>query len=241
MKIIKLDAVNSTNDFLKELALNQSLENFTVVQANFQTKGRGQRCNKWHSKDGKNLLFSVLVKHKDLHVSDAFALNMVASLAVFSVLNTILSDIKIKWANDIMASNEKIAGILVENRIQKNKIVQSVFGFGINVNQLVFPAYLLKVTSLKLQTNKTYDLDVLLSRFLRVLKKEVLILENNDFSILRDRYLKELYLLNTMSSFKSNEKIFKGKIKGISNQGKLLVAIKNDSVKEFEIKEIEFL
>ena len=241
MKIIKLDAVNSTNDFLKELALNQSLENFTVVQANFQTKGRGQRCNKWHSKDGKNLLFSVLVKHKDLHVSDAFALNMVASLAVFSVLNTILSDIKIKWANDIMASNEKIAGILVENRIQKNKIVQSVFGFGINVNQLVFPAYLLKVTSLKLQTNKTYNLDVLLSEFLKVLKKQILMLENNNFSILRDRYLKELYLLNTMSSFKSNEKIFKGKIKGISNQGKLLVAIKNDSVKEFEIKEIEFL
>ncbi len=241
MKIIKLDAVNSTNDFLKELALNQSLENFTVVQANFQTKGRGQRHNKWHSKDGKNLLFSVLVKHKDLHVSDAFALNMVASLAVFSVLNTILSDIKIKWANDIMASNEKIAGILVENRIQKNKIVQSVFGFGINVNQLVFPAYLLKVTSLKLQTNKTYNLDVLLSEFLKVLKKQILMLENNNFSILRDRYLKELYLLNTMSSFKSNEKIFKGKIKGISNQGKLLVAIKNDSVKEFEIKEIEFL
>ncbi len=241
MKIIKLNAVNSTNDFLKEMALNVSLENFTVVQANYQTNGKGQTHNKWHSKDGKNLLFSVLVKHNSLDISQNFILNIVASLTVFSVLKVILSDIKIKWANDIMASNKKIAGILVENRIQKNKIVQSVFGFGVNVNQTIFPEYLSKATSLKLQANKTYDLDVLLSKFLTVLKKEILVLENNDFSILKDRYLKELYLLNETSLFKSKERIFKGKIKGISNQGKLVVALKNDSIKEFEIKEIEFL
>ncbi len=241
MKIIKLNAVNSTNDFLKEMILNVSLENFTVVQANYQTNGRGQVHNKWHSKEDKNLLFSVLVKHNNLDISQNFTLNIVASLVVFSVLNTILSDIKIKWANDIMASNKKIAGILVENRIKKNKIVQSVFGFGINVNQTIFPEYLSKATSLKLQTSKTYDLDVLMYKFLTVLKEEILILKNNDFSILKDRYLKELYLLNTISLFKSKDKIFKGKISGISNDGKLVITIDDTSVREFEIKEIEFL
>ena len=63
MKLIKLDAIDSTNDFLKRLSVEQSLENFTVVTAERQTRGKGQMGAKWDSETGKNLMFSVLVNN----------------------------------------------------------------------------------------------------------------------------------------------------------------------------------
>ena len=61
MKIIKLDAIDSTNSFLKELAHNTSLENYTIVTAKEQIKGRGQMGTHWVSEPNKNLLCSVYV------------------------------------------------------------------------------------------------------------------------------------------------------------------------------------
>ena len=62
MKLIKLDAIDSTNEFLKGLSNKQELENFTVVTAENQTKGKGQMGAVWASEAGKNLIMSVLVK-----------------------------------------------------------------------------------------------------------------------------------------------------------------------------------
>ena len=60
MKIIKLDAIDSTNSFLKALSAQESCENFTVVSTESQTEGKGQRGSGWTSEAGKNLAFSVL-------------------------------------------------------------------------------------------------------------------------------------------------------------------------------------
>jgi len=61
MRIIKLDAIDSTNSFLKELAQNSSLENYTIVTTKEQKKGRGQMGTQWVSEPNKNLLCSVYV------------------------------------------------------------------------------------------------------------------------------------------------------------------------------------
>ena len=62
MKLIKLDAIDSTNEFLKGISTQQNTENFTVVTAENQTNGKGQRGAVWNSEVGKNLIMSVLVK-----------------------------------------------------------------------------------------------------------------------------------------------------------------------------------
>jgi BirA family biotin operon repressor/biotin-[acetyl-CoA-carboxylase] ligase len=56
MKLIKLDAIDSTNEFLKSLSSQQEPENFTVVTAENQTKGKGQMGAVWSSEVGKNLI-----------------------------------------------------------------------------------------------------------------------------------------------------------------------------------------
>jgi len=60
MQLIKLNATDSTNNYLKQLILERTLDDFSVVLAKHQTNGRGQRGASWLSEKGKNLAFSVL-------------------------------------------------------------------------------------------------------------------------------------------------------------------------------------
>ena len=82
MKLIKLDAIDSTNDFLKALASQDELDNFTVVTAENQTKGKGQMGSKWQSESGKNLIMSALVKDFLYDNEQVFNLSIIFSLAV---------------------------------------------------------------------------------------------------------------------------------------------------------------
>jgi hypothetical protein len=72
MKLIKLDAIDSTNDFLKRLSGEQPLDNFTVVSTENQTHGKGQMGAKWDSETGKNLMFSVIINNLLNNISQIF-------------------------------------------------------------------------------------------------------------------------------------------------------------------------
>jgi BirA family transcriptional regulator, biotin operon repressor / biotin---[acetyl-CoA-carboxylase] ligase len=63
MKLLKLDATDSTNDYLKQLSSKEIVENFTIIVAKSQTKGKGQMGAVWKSQSGKNLTFSILIKN----------------------------------------------------------------------------------------------------------------------------------------------------------------------------------
>ena len=76
MKLIKLDAIHSTNDFLKELSQQEYLDNFTVVTAKSQTHGKGQMGSIWDSESGKNLIFSILIKETVFNINDIFNLKI---------------------------------------------------------------------------------------------------------------------------------------------------------------------
>ena len=59
--LIHINETNSTNNYLQSLCSEQKVEELTVVVADFQTSGRGQRGNSWESDPGKNLLFSTVI------------------------------------------------------------------------------------------------------------------------------------------------------------------------------------
>lgn len=244
MKIIKLSATHSTNSFLKELAQNNTLKNFTTVTTDNQQKGRGQQENKWLSEPHKNLTFSAFVFFSDLKITHQKYLNFAVSLSIYDFLKKKkLSNISIKWPNDIMSFNKKICGILIENTFIGDRIKNSVIGIGLNINQEVFPDVLKKkATSLKIETKINYNLDILLEEFLEELKSKIALLYKKQFLVLEENYLKVLYKKNIPTMFKnSRDEIFMGIISGISNNGKLQILLEDDSIKEFGIKEITFL
>ena len=75
MKLIKLDAIDSTNEFLKRILNDQFVENYTVITAENQTKGKGQMGAVWESEIGKNLIMSVLIKDFLDDISQIFNLH----------------------------------------------------------------------------------------------------------------------------------------------------------------------
>lgn len=240
MKLIKLSAIDSTSSFLKDLAQNSTLENFTIVVTDEQTKGRGQQANSWVSEPHKNLTMSIFINNFDLEITNQKYLNFAVSLAVFDVLSKhLIKALSIKWPNDIMSANKKICGILIENNIRKHKIQSTIVGIGLNVNQLEFPSYLKNVTSLKKLTSKDFNLDILLSELIEKVKERIQLLALKKYNLLESDYLNVLYKKNTPTMFKDrNASLFMGKIVGISANGNLLVELEDETIKEFGIKEI---
>ncbi len=161
MKVIKLDAIDSTNEFLKGLANKQEVDNYTIVTAKNQTKGKGQMGSVWNTESGKNLIMSILVKDFLSDINRLFDLNIAVAVAVHSVLKEMdIPELSIKWPNDIMSYNKKIGGILIENSIKSDATFSSIVGLGLNVNQTNFEM-LPKASSLAVVTNCNFEVDSL--------------------------------------------------------------------------------
>jgi BirA family biotin operon repressor/biotin-[acetyl-CoA-carboxylase] ligase len=241
MKLIKLDAIDSTNDFLKALSSKDELDNFTVVTAENQTKGKGQMGAKWQTEVGKNLIMSALVKDFIVGNEQVFNLSLIVSLSVIEVLKTLnIPDLSIKWPNDIMSYNKKIGGILIENTLKSDGRIVSVVGIGLNVNQTNF-AELPKASSLAVISGTSFDKESLVVLIVKKIKEKIEIWENNK-TVFWDDYFNSLFRKGVPMPFKNPEdKNFMGIIQGVSPIGKLQVLLEDDSVSEFDIKEIQML
>src|SRR6187402_1310392 len=171
MQLIKLDAIDSTNDFLKGLAAGQYLENFTVVSAENQTKGKGQMGAKWVSEIGKNLIMSVLVKDLLTDINQIYNLNVAIAVSIIEVLEKYnIPKLSIKWPNDIMSDHSKIGGILIENSIRSEGEIFSIVGIGLNINQENFDN-LPKASSLFVKTGQHFDKEELLVKITEAIQR----------------------------------------------------------------------
>ncbi|APU09276.1 biotin--[acetyl-CoA-carboxylase] ligase [Cellulophaga lytica] len=242
MQIIKLNATNSTNQYLKELIMSTKVDDFTVVTTKNQEQGRGQMGTKWLAEPGKNLTFSVLKKGETLEVADQFLLNMCVSLAVYEALKELnIPNLAVKWPNDILSANSKICGILIENILIGSKIQSSIIGIGLNVNQLTFNN-LPNVSSLKLLKGVTFNLDEVLQVIIVKLKKYLTSNYLNSPDVLRALYQEIMFRIHKPSTFKSKEgEVFMGFIKGVSSSGRLIVLLEDNIFKEYNLKEIQLL
>lgn len=241
-QIIKLDATDSTNLYLKSLLLTKDLEDYTVVVAKRQQKGRGQMGTSWQSEDGKNLTFSVLKNFESLQAVHQFNLNICISLAVYNVLKELsVPDVKVKWPNDIMSGSSKICGILIENTLKGKLIQNSIIGIGLNVNQTSFEN-LEKVDSLKSLTGRQFHLDELLQMILEKLKSRFLDIEAKTVTQMLPAYKELLFRIDKPSTFKNQaNEVFMGFIRGVSSSGKLILELEDRIFKEFGLKEVSLL
>ena len=241
MKLIKLDAIDSTNEFLKGLSNNQILENFTVVTAENQTKGKGQMGAFWNSEPNKNLIMSVLVSNFVTNSIQIFDINIVVSVTVIQVLKDFdIPELSIKWPNDIMSYSKKIGGILIENSIKSNGNINSIVGLGLNINQTHFEN-LPKASSLSLICNTTFNKEEILLKIIEKLEQNIQNWNHNSNLFWSD-YTNTLFKKGIPMPFEDrNKQNFMGIIQGVSSIGKLEILLEDDSIAEFDIKEIQML
>ena len=239
--IIKKERVSSTNDLAKKLLQTESISDFTVISANEQLIGKGQRKNSWHSEAGKNLTFSIITFPAFLKFTDQFYLSKVISLGIIEYLKTKGKHFKIKWPNDIYCKDKKICGILIENSISGLKIKNSVIGIGLNINQTVFPKDLPTATSLSLNTEKGYQLNAELNDLLKYIYKFYYGLKKLNFPETDKLYHNDLYKINEISKYKDSNGIFRGKIIGTTPEGKLIIQTPENQINTYNFKELEFI
>ena len=242
MEIIKLNATNSTNTYLKNLLKEKQVKDLSCIWALSQTQGRGQQGAKWISEPGKNLTFSVLKKFENLSSEYHFLLNMEVSLAIFRALKKLyIPDLAVKWANDILSSKKKICGILIENTLHKEQISSSIIGIGVNVNQVFFND-LPNVSSLQKIMGHPFDLEEVLLLICQELEVSLKSLSPTRFETMLDEYHTHLFRKDKPSTFEyPNGERFKGYIRGVSHNGQLQVEQEDALMSSFSLKEIKLL
>ena len=241
MQLIKLNATDSTNNYLKQLILERTLDDFSVVVANHQTNGRGQRGSSWLSEKDKNLTFSVLKRNISIVANQQFLLNILVSLSIVKTLEGFnIPKLAIKWPNDILSDHHKISGILIENLIKNKQIEYAIIGIGLNVNQVKFEG-LSKVSSLKNIMPLPVDKDELLTKIIDKLKMYFKLYSENGSEFLNSEYESYLFRKDKPSTFSSHDNsLFTGIIRGVSASGKLCVQME-DFNKEFDLKELKLM
>ncbi len=212
-KIIKINAIDSSNNEIKRLYHNKLHLNGLVVWVKNQTDGRGQGSKKWLSHPNKNLTFSIFLNDENVSFSSQLCLNLITTLSVRKVLmNNGINDLFIKWPNDILSVNKKISGILIENLYKGKKFMGSIIGVGININQTAFPKNF-NASSMKLITMNEFSLKKILHDFLDIFNRYLILY--NDFDLLKKDFNKSLFRKNEMVEYKINGNVKKGKIIGL--------------------------
>jgi BirA family transcriptional regulator, biotin operon repressor / biotin---[acetyl-CoA-carboxylase] ligase len=218
MKVIRLAETTSTNDEAKRGA-KEGAKHLTVWSADAQTSGRGRQGRAWSSPRGENLLFSVLLRIA-CPPPRVPLIALVAGLAVRDAVAKSLparaESVNVKWPNDVLVGDKKIAGILVESSIQGTKVDHVVVGIGVNVHTRNFPDELSSVaTSISLEGGEC-DRDALLEAIVENLDHDVEHVVHRGLGLVHARLERADYL-------RGRELDIGGKAEGIDDDGRLLV------------------
>lgn len=246
--IIRLESVDSTNNYTANCARQNNLRHGAVIMAVEQTAGKGQMGAQWQSDAGSNLTFSVFLNSVNLSVERQFLLTKIVSLTLVDLLAGYGILASVKWPNDIYVGDRKIAGVLIENTLQGKTVARSIIGIGLNVNQHDFDS--LPATSFFIEKGTPFSIDEVLFSYIAAFNKR---LKQWPGEILDRDYLSSLRWLNEDRSFEDAHGAFNGTIKGVADSGLLLIERQGNELggirepqserveKAYDLKEIRFI
>lgn len=225
-----------------ELLSKSNPKPFTAISAEFQTAGVGQIGSTWVSDPGQNVLMSIIIYPEFINVSESFKLQFLASLTCVDVLTPFIDGnrLSVKWPNDVLVDQRKIAGVLIRNIFMGSSIRSSVIGFGLNVNQTTFPDLSRPVTSMKLIAGKDFDVKEIRLTLYQKFKSLYKLLE--DGKSLKELYMSMLFGTEETFSFYDmrDQRYKKGDIQDVLGSGHLVVKVGKD-IEKYDFKEIKFL
>ena len=236
MRLFYLKECSSTHDVIEKFISQDTLDLQAVYTFN-QTRGKGQYGNSWESGHNLSLAYSVAVPHELIKLPNhLFNFHTAELLADFLAILTNHSP-EIKWPNDIIINNKKVAGILIEKKAIKGRSY-FLIGIGLNVLEENF-IHLPKAGSLLTQTGITFDLETVTQSlhdyFVEHLSKPI-----SETSVLV-RLNQRLFRKDLISVFEIGQLRQNGIIKKVDEDGYLWVDLENDGLQKFFHKEITLL
>lgn len=222
---IHYDMLTSTMDSAFQLGVSGAGEG-TVVCSEGQTKGRGRMERLWSSPKGKGLYFSLILR-PSIFPADAAKITLLSAVAICEALSRSTElNIHIKWPNDLLINNKKVAGILTELSAEMDRVRFMVIGAGVNVNTSVkqLPD---SATSLKHETGKNFSRVALIQEILFSIEHWYEILNKNGFAPVIQRWRD----LSSTLGKKVTVGNVKGKAVDLDEHGGLI--IQNESGEKF--------
>ena len=223
MRINYYEELDSTNEEAKTRAEKGAAEG-TVIIADYQTAGKGRMGRTWIAQKGMNLSMSIILRPETVP-GDTAQLTLLIGMVICNTLKKNYSvEANIKWPNDIILNGKKIGGILLESKIESNKVKFVVLGIGMNVNNEIFSDELKqKASSLRLETDRKFDISELVAIFL----DEFQILYNNflqkGFQAFVEEYNALCINVSRQIKFTQNNEEFTGTCLRVSETGDLVV------------------
>lgn len=230
-KIIYFDTLESSSDHLINLYKKHQINTELVVVVNNQTKGRGRMGKRWFA-DSQSLTFSCSISITSLF--DSWHINMAISLALIKLLANYRIKALIKYPNDIIVNNQKIAGVLNEV-IAVDRERYCILGVGLNINNELFPQNIPSSISMK---NLLFE-----KKSKKALFKRLLYYFN---SFLQEFMLNKLYL-SSLHGFKHHVLcVYKGvekhvRILSVTKQGFLTIETMEKEVVTVNSIDVKFL
>ena len=230
-EIIRLQKIDSTNDYAQEHF--NSLPDRTLVTAQTQTKGKGRKGRPWFSSKSSSLCASYIVKKiSSMHYKASWMGGLAALYTIREIVKQTNNKFWIKWPNDIYCNTQKIAGILCETKVDTNNQVAGVIvGIGINVNMTIKELKSIDkpATSILAETGAYTDIESASNILLSHLNRLYNIISTEDNNGIFELWKKENALIgNNVEILLDNDNILHAKVLDIENSGTLAV-VDNDA------------
>ena len=248
----KVVQIESTNDSLREQVqafakTGQVLPEGYSLRTEFQTAGKGRLGRVWDAKPGKNLLISYLLTSAGLRPDQLFLLLQSVALAVRDTVQTFVvsRDVEVKWPNDILVEEKKIAGILIESVLAGDQVSYVVVGIGLKINQLEFDIDA-NATSLAALNRRVYILKEVMDVLTRKLQSAQFYLKHivsiGDAYALQQRYHTHLFGFRQWLHFRDlkTDKEILGKLLGVLQSGELRLEQEGEEHR-YSLNDLKFL
>ncbi len=229
----------STNLLIKEGYRAGRLAHADAVYTDTQEAGRGQRGRLWYEEKGRNLALSILLTRFPPPLRDPVMLNVGLSVAVHEALSA-AATLQIKWPNDILYRDCKLAGILIESSMKGNALDFVVMGVGLNIGTRHFPTFQPEACSLHTIGAQEKDAAAWAGRIYDSVMRN---LSEKTAEQLRNSYEKNLYSRGVYRVFKDLRKkvFFTAAPRGIDDLGRLVLQFPGGRQEAFLHGEIEWL
>jgi BirA family transcriptional regulator, biotin operon repressor / biotin---[acetyl-CoA-carboxylase] ligase len=238
--VYAFDAIDSTNQFAKSLALRGHGEG-TLVYAEHQTRGRGRWGRSWESSRGKGLIFSILLRPES-RPGGIGGLTLMAATSIAQVLERQL-DLrpKLRWPNDVTLDGRKVAGVLTEAQRGADGVSFAVLGLGLNVNQTDadFPSGLIgKAGSLAAAAGRLVDRLPLLAELVLQLERDYRRFRAAGLEFALNRWVRRNAILGKTVTLKTRAGEETGRVRGFHADGHLVLVGEDGREKRFSDGEV---
>lgn len=240
--IIHKEKTESTQ-IIGHQAARENVPHGTVIIADEQTGGRGRMSRQWHSSKDKGMWISIILRPEMLpnHASQLTLLTATVLADVLHALDHV--EPLIKWPNDLLLHQKKVAGILTEMQAEQDCIQYMLIGVGLNVNQTaadLHPDIQSKATSLKIETGENWSIKNIIQSFLTAFEESFDSYMAHGFAPIKEKWESYGFKINEKINIKTFHEKWEGNFLGIAEDGALLTESKSGEPVKLYSAEIDW-